>query len=207
MIEKATSDTHALRPSAALRRLRAINGWTLKHVAERTGLAISTLSKLENGHLNLSYDKLAAITSGLGVEVPKLLKPDMTLQIKKHIAGRRSVTRKGDGVLMRSETHDHLFVAADLLSKQFTPIIGEIRARSLKGVELLCHPGEEFIYVLEGAVELHTDVYAPLRLETGDSVYFDSTMRHAFLAAAPGICRILSVCSAIQGEHAEHLAY
>lgn len=204
MADKKQDDTKTITPAAALRKLRTIKGWTLKDVSERTGLAISTLSKLENGRLGLTYDKLASITSGLDVDVAYLFNSNMKHQAGNGTAGRRSVARKGKGVLMRSKTYDHLFVAADLLSKQFTPIIGEIRARSLKELELLRHPGEEYTYVLEGVVELHTDVYAPLRLEAGDSVYFDSSMRHAWLAVSSGPCRILSVCSAIEGKYAEH---
>ena len=60
---------------------------------------------------------------------------------------------------------------------------------------LIRHSGEEFIYILEGEVEFHTDFYAPVRLKQGESVYFDSSMGHAFLAASEGPCRLLSVCT------------
>ena len=49
------------------------------------------------------------------------------------------------------------------------PIFAEIHARSLAEFgELIRHPGEEFALVLDGAVDLYTDLYAPVRLETGD---------------------------------------
>jgi len=38
------------------------------------------------------------------------------------------------------------------------------------------HRGEEFVYVLSGAIEVHTEHYAPFRLEQGESAYFDSSM-------------------------------
>ena len=38
------------------------------------------------------------------------------------------------------------------------------------------HEGEEFILVLKGLVELHTEFYEPARLEAGDSAYIDSGM-------------------------------
>jgi hypothetical protein len=55
--------------------------------------------------------------------------------------------------------------------------------------------------VLEGVVELHTDVYAPTRLSAGESIYYDSGMGHAFLAVSPGPCRILSICSHPESPH------
>jgi uncharacterized cupin superfamily protein len=53
--------------------------------------------------------------------------------------------------------------------------------------------------VLEGAVDMYCDLYAPTRLHAGESIYFDSGMGHAFIASAPGPCRFLSICS-----HPEH---
>jgi quercetin dioxygenase-like cupin family protein len=50
--------------------------------------------------------------------------------------------------------------------------------------EFLTHPGEEFLYVIDGVMDLYTDVYKPLRLESGDSVYFDSMTAHAYIAVS-----------------------
>ena len=50
--------------------------------------------------------------------------------------------------------------------------------------------------MLEGEVDLHTSVYAPVHLKVGDSIYFDSGMGHAYIAAGEGPCRVLSLCSA-----------
>jgi hypothetical protein len=84
------------------------------------------------------------------------------------------------------------------------PIIAEIHARSLSDFsELIRHPGEEYAIVLEGTVELHTDLYAPVTLEVGDSIYFDSGMGHVYLAVGPGRCRVLSICS---GEESQLIA-
>lgn len=44
-------------------------------------------------------------------------------------------------------------------------------------------------------MELYTEIYAPVVLNTGDSIYFDSDMAHAYLAAAPGPCRVLTICT------------
>jgi hypothetical protein len=45
-------------------------------------------------------------------------------------------------------------------------------------------------------VDLYTSLYAPVRLKTGDSMYFDSGMGHAYIAASEGPCRVLSLCTA-----------
>ena len=49
--------------------------------------------------------------------------------------------------------------------------------------------------VLEGTVDFCTELYAPARLETGDSVYFDSGMGHAYLRVGDKPAKVLSICS------------
>jgi len=178
--------------------LRTQQGWTLAEVAERTGLPISTLSKLENSKMSLTYAKLVALSSGLNVDIAQLVSPDISTSASTgRASGRRSITRAQQGQTIDTGHYCYQYLAADLLNKHFVPIAGEIRARSIEEFgDLIPHSGEEFVYVLEGTLEIHTSQYAPLRLEVGDSMYFDSEMPHAYIAAAPGPCRILSICSA-----------
>ena len=58
-----------ITPGEHIRSLRKRLGLTLSQVGERTGLAVSTLSKLEKGHVSLSYDKLMLLSRGLGVDL------------------------------------------------------------------------------------------------------------------------------------------
>ena len=188
-------------PGEALKGLRLQKGWTLAEVSERTGLPVSTLSKIENGKMSLSYDKLARISTGLDIDIGSLFAKDRVAPPVGLISGRRSITRAGDGRTIETNTYGHLYPASDLLNKRFVPIVAEVRAHSLEEFgEMIRHPGEEYAFVLDGVVELHTDLYAPLRLETGDSIYFDSGMGHAYIAVADGPCRVLSICSGEESQ-------
>ncbi|HEY8948603.1 MAG TPA: cupin domain-containing protein, partial [Rhizomicrobium sp.] len=66
--------------------------------------------------------------------------------------------------------------------------------------EMIRHSGEEYAFVLEGTVEFHSELYAPLTLRKGDSLYFDSGMAHAYLKADSGSCRVLSICSGPESQ-------
>ena len=58
------------------------------------------------------------------------------------------------------------------------------------------HSGEEYIYVLEGRIEIHTEFYDPIVLEAGESIYIDSNMGHAYVAAEGcDEATVLGVCS------------
>ena len=192
------------KPGAVLKRLRQANGWTLSEVSQKTGLPVSTLSKVENDKMSLSYDKLARISRGLEIDIGLLFSPEGAAGSLSLVTGRRSIARAGEGRMIETETYEHLYPAADLLNKRFVPVVVEIRARSLAEFgELIRHSGEEYTFVLEGTVELHTDLYAPVTLEVGDSIYFDSGMGHVYLSAGPGPCRVLAICS---GEESQLIA-
>jgi transcriptional regulator with XRE-family HTH domain len=185
------------RPGAVLKALRRKHGWTLAEVSRRTGLPLSTLSKIENDKMSLTFDKLARLSSGLQIDISALFNGDAGADAQLGAGGRRSVTRAGEGKAIETQNYSHLYPAWELLNKRIIPIVAELHARSLEEFgELVRHPGEEYAFVLEGEVDLYTSLYAPVRLKTGDSVYFDSGMGHAYIAASDGPCRVLSLCSA-----------
>ena len=192
-------------PGSALKALRNQRGWTLAEVSRRTGLPISTLSKIENERISLSYDKLALLSASLSIDISQLFAPPLG-GMPGAVIGRRSYTPGGQGQAIETGNYGHTYPAADFLNKRFIPIIAELRARSLEEFgELIRHPGEEYAYVLEGTVLFHTDLYAPLTLRKGDSIYFDSGMGHAYLAAEAGPCRVLSICSGPESQLKEAL--
>jgi transcriptional regulator with XRE-family HTH domain len=184
-------------PGAALKALRRKRGWTLADVSRRTGLPTSTLSKIENDRMSPTFDKLARISTGLQIDIARLLDGDAGADPQPAASGRRCIVRAGEGKAIETRNYSHLYPAWDLLNKRIIPIVAELHARTLEEFgELIRHPGEEYAYVLEGEVDLYTSEYAPVRLKTGDSIYFDSGMGHAYLAATDGPCRVLSLCSA-----------
>ncbi len=183
-------------PGALLRALRLERGWTLADVSKRTGMTISALSKAEIGKVALTYDKLVRISEGLDVDLSTLLSSPAESREPAGGLGRRSVSRAGEGMAIETQNYGHCYPAADILNKGFIPIVVELRARSIEAFgPLVRHSGEEYTYVLQGAAELYTNLYKPLRLEVGDSVYLDSTMDHGYIAAAPGPCRVLCICT------------
>jgi transcriptional regulator with XRE-family HTH domain len=189
------------KPGAVLKRVRTQRGWTLGDVSERTGLAVSTLSKAENDKIALTFDKLVLISKGLQIDITELFGSTNADVARTDGATRRSITRVGEGKAIETQKGNYLYVAAELLNKRFIPIIGEVFAKDISEYdELQRHHGEEFVYVLEGTLELHTEIYTPARLEQGDSVYFDSGMGHAYIAVGDKPCRILSMCATSESQ-------
>jgi len=184
-----------------LRELRTRNGWRIADVSQMTGLATSTISKVENGHMSLTYDKLQQLARGLSLDLSELFTDAKRTEVPMLGAARRSIGRAGDGVFLQAGSYEYRFLNADLVPKQMVPIIGVATARTLEEFgPLIKHEGEEFLLVLEGAIEVHTEFYAPVVLKAGDHMYIDSRMGHAYVAASDDTCRVVVVCTGAADE-------
>jgi transcriptional regulator with XRE-family HTH domain len=189
------------KPGAALKAIRAQQGLTLAEVSERTGLTVSALSKVENDKIALTFDKLVRLSEGLKIDIAQLFGPGGNEPPVAQGATRRVISRAGEGRSIEMERGNYLYLAGELLRKRLVPIVGDVFAKDINTYgEYMRHHGEEFVYVLEGTLELHTDAYTPARLEKGDSVYFDSAMGHAYIAVGDKPCRILSICASPEHE-------
>lgn len=182
-------------PSRAIREARQAQGLSLRALSARAGLPYSTLSKLENGKMAMTYDKLICLAQALNVDLKDIVAGDHKA-VAPIAVGRRSVTRAGEELEAPSDRHAHSYPASDLLGKMMIPIVIEVRAQSVEELGgLVRHSGEEYLHVLTGTMDLHSDIYAPLSLGAGDSVYFDSGMAHAYVRTSPESCRVLTVCA------------
>ena len=195
MSEITTSEGANSQLGQCLKAARQARGLTLKQVAERTGMALSTLSKVENGLMSLTYDKLLQLTSGLKMEIAELFNPAVAAATPgRPVTARRSISRAGQGQLINTKFYTYTYQCTDLIGKRMVPIVAEVRARSLDEFgPLLRHAGEEYFLVTSGRVAVHTEFYAPEILDEGDGIYLDSTMGHAYLnageaASAKGVC-------------------
>ena len=190
-------------PSRAIRDVRIAQGLSLRALSARAGLPYSTLSKLENGKMALTYDKLIRLAQALNVDLKDILASPEERAAPVAL-GRRSITRAGEALDADSEKHVHHYPAADLLGKMMIPIIIDVQARSVDELGgLVRHGGEEYLYVLRGSMELHSDLYAPLPLGPGDSIYFDSGMAHGYVRTSEEPCSVLAVCA---GQGIQQLA-
>jgi transcriptional regulator with XRE-family HTH domain len=178
-----------------VRALRKARGWKLSDLAERSGVATSTLSKVENGSLSLNYDRLLDVAHAFELSIGEFMAgPGEVAASERAPLGRLSIARAGEGVLAEAPAYVYRYLCTNLRRRAMTPIVAEARARTLEEFgPLLRHEGEEIVYVLTGRVELHTELYAPEMLEAGDCAYLDSAMGHAFLNAGRGEARVLFV--------------
>jgi transcriptional regulator with XRE-family HTH domain len=202
-------DMKVRRPTlgSLLRGLRSRQGWTLKEMSERTDIPVSTLSKVEHDRLTLTYDKLLQVSEGLNIPLSELFgDPAGEVGAETAVTARRSIGLLSDAVRVNTKNYDYYYMCPELRRKRMIPVIGRIRAKSLAEFgELMRHSGEEYIYVLEGAIAVHTAFYDPVILKTGESIYVDSSMGHAYVAEGCDEATVLAVCSSAEESLMESL--
>jgi transcriptional regulator with XRE-family HTH domain len=165
----------------AVRKLRLAKGLTLAELSERSGVPLSSLSKLELGQVLLTYDKLMRLCRALEVDLEHVIRHHAEGSTAP--SGRRVVARAGEGETARLGPHTAILAAPDLMAKPFAPAILTLNARSLaEHGPMIRLSGEVYLLTLEGAAVLHAESYAPLVLNVGDGVYFDGRSPHALLA-------------------------
>ena len=183
-------DQHTNQIGARLKDIRRSLGRTLAEVSQVTGVSISNLSKIENNQISPSFDIMKRICDGLGVSIEDFMRPGA----KSVVSGRKTTTCATEGDYFTSGQYDYRAHASELSRKAMVPLEIRVRARSVDEFDHWSqHRGEEFVYVLSGAIEIHTEHYAPFRLERGESGYFDSSMRHLYISVSREDARVLSV--------------
>jgi transcriptional regulator with XRE-family HTH domain len=182
-----------------IRLVRQQRNWTLREMSAQVGIPLSTLAKVEADKLSLTYDKLQQFTSRLGMTLTEFLgqvEASTTEPEQQVVTARRSITSKSNSVQITTPTYDYEYLCADLREKRMVPIIARVRAKSIDEFEEpVRHAGEEFIFVLEGSIEVHLQFYTTVVLSVGQGIYLDSTMGHAYVAKDCDSALVLAVCS------------
>jgi transcriptional regulator with XRE-family HTH domain len=166
-----------LRIGEKIRDLREKKGLSLQEMANRTGYTSALLSQVENHFISPPLGALIKIAKALEVRVGTFFgeEPRESCAIvrrdeRKHIS--RYASKEGV-----SYGYSYESLGFDKKDRQMEPFLVTLEPATVKSEKLSSHDGEEFIFVLEGEMEVilggHKDVLHP-----GDSIYYDSTIPH-----------------------------
>ena len=181
-------------PSLAARAkaVRKAKGLTIQRVADRAGLAISTISKIERNRMTPTYECFRKLARGLDVDVAELI--DTTAS--KLREGEHAVSRRGDFEyhLVSNTLYEVLF--SQMAEKRMVPSFATLKPQGEHRVEAAAAgSGEQFVLVLKGTVRVELENAEPIILQSGESLYLDSRRAHRFVSATERSARILCVWS------------
>lgn len=183
--ERFISDKHI---GERIKRLRLKKSMGLVELGRQAGLSASFLSQLETGRVVPTLRNLARIAMVFSKDLSYFFETDPQPLFRVH--------RRKERVRLPQSGADHPSYYFESLGflvpdrhmdpyfAQFLPLGGE--SEQADAVRTHVHPGYEFLYVLEGRLELVVgDKSGENRttLEPGDAVYFDSGMPHSYLCA------------------------
>jgi len=179
-----------LKLGKRLKEIRKSHGLTLEEASKKTGLARSTLSKIENEQISPTFQAMQKLAMGLQVDIPQLFAPPKQVSA----SGRRDITRTGQGKCHPTSTYEHELLATHLSNKKMMPFKSRVRARKFEDYsDWIRHDGEEFLLVLSGEINFFSEFYEPVNLAEGDSVYYDANMGHMLASVSEQDALILWV--------------
>lgn len=169
-----------------IREKRNEKEFSLRELASKVGLSASFLSQIEQGKASPSIENLKKIANYLEVKVSYLIEEDEPLESYHIKKNERKYVESID-----SKTSIAL-LSSSKIEKDMEPIMYEIKPGGESGRGLFNHNGEEFIYIVEGSL----DIFIEDRMTTlneGDSFYFKSTLNHRFKNNSKKVAKALWV--------------
>ena len=166
---------------------------TREELALKANLDKDQLEKIEEKGVIPSLGHLIKISRALGVRIGTFL--DDQDQIGPVIVKAGEEKSSLSFSTKDNSTREHLnffSLAQDKTGRHMEPFIVEIEPSKESDYKLSSHEGEEFIYVLEGSIEINygKDVF---KIDKGDTIYLDSIISHNVHAANNQPAKILAV--------------
>lgn len=156
-----------------LRGLRDSLDLSLEDVAKDMNVGIEDLERYESGTVEIPISFLNDMANAYKVDLTEL------------ISGRPahlqmySITRKGQGLsVQRRKDYDYWSLAARFDDRRMEPVLVRVPPKEKKDLSFNHHNGQEFIYMIEGRLEIWLDDKHFI-LEPGDSIILNSQIPHA----------------------------
>lgn len=155
-----------------LRNLRSKRGYSLRTLANRSGLNVNTLSLVENGKSSPSVSTLQQLAQALDVRLSAFFESE---PLEKRVIytpiGRRPQALFGSTQMQN--------LGKDLAGSVVQPFVVTINPGEGSGEQIIVHTGHEFVYCLSGRIRYQIDGDEYL-LQSGDSLLFEAHLPHCW---------------------------
>ena len=172
-----------------VRGLRESCDFTVEELAGKVGVSVDTFAMYEAGECDIPVSFLKDIADVCGVDLTALISGG-----EAHL-NDYSVVKRGEGLsVQRRKDYDYWNLAARFTHRKMEPFLVVVPPKEVSELTWNEHNGQEFIYLLEGRLEIWLDKKRHI-LEAGDSIYFDSRISHALRGLDGQQARFLDVIS------------
>lgn len=176
-----------------IKALRESQSLTQEELANRSGLGIEQIERIENNIDLPSLAPLIKIARVLGVRLGTFLddQDENGPVVCRKNETQNSITFSNNNIQSRRHMTYHS-LSRDKAGRHMEPFIIDVAPMSDTDFVLSSHEGEEFIMVMEGTMEISYGKHNYL-LEEGDSIYYDSIVPHHVHAYEGGRAKVLAV--------------
>lgn len=181
-----------LNIGAKIKELRTAKKLTLLDVSKETGFSTSLLSQIENNNISPPIATLARIASFFEVRIGHFFaeaEEECLFEVLR--SNERTVIPKV--IAEDGSRHGYFFESLSVRkkNKKMDPFLLTLNGQ-VTNTSTYSHTGEEFLYIMRGKAELILDDQRILLYE-GDSVYFDSNLKHRLLSIDGDEVKVLAV--------------
>jgi len=186
--------TDDARIGAKITTLRETLRLSQAELAERCDCDLAVIEGLEAGKLAPSLAPLIKITRSLGVRLGTLLDDDSNVGPVVTRRDQAEAVERLKSLATSSDagTLDFFSLAQGKTSRHMEPFMITVHPAPVGSHSLSSHEGEEFVYVLDGRIEVEYGRELHV-LDPGDSIYYDSIVPHQLRAHGDDTARILAV--------------
>ncbi len=172
-----------------MKEFRLNKDWTLAELAKRSGVALSSLSRIETGRMTGTLESHIKIARALGVRLPELyadLDPlGATIEYRQGDSSDRHFSGKGiQFTLLTKES----------LRKKMLPAMIHLQAGKASQPDQTAVGIEKFLYLLKGNVEVVAGKEI-IRMKPGDSLYLQASVSHSLKNLGSQTASLLSITS------------
>ena len=178
-----------------IKGLRETKNLSIEEIAERSGLTVEQITSIENDQNLPSLGPLIKIARALGVRLGTFMDDNDALGPVVCRAAEREANKSisfSNGATDARKHMEYHPLAQQKAGRHMEPFIIDINPEDSPEFQLSAHEGEEFIYVMEGEIEI---VYGKetYNLKEGDSIFYDSIVNHHVHGAPGKSAKILAV--------------
>lgn len=191
------SDDSALAVGEKIKRLREGSGLGLDELADRAGIEPFELERIEQDMISPALGVLTKICDGLGVRLGHFFDQGPRKYYALVRADDRGSTTRFASKSGTEFGYEYHSLGSEKRERVMEPFIITINPPPQPGAtpeleKAQTHSGEEFIYVLEGQIEVQLQEQSSV-LSPGDSIYYDATIPHRVIHRGEGPARVLAV--------------
>jgi transcriptional regulator with XRE-family HTH domain len=175
-----------------VKKFRELKDMTLSELAQKSGVQIATLSRMEHHKMTGTLECHVKIARALDIDITQLY-ADLSAELQEEATKHpKEIT----DVFVHSEKSSYEILTTNVIAKKMIPILIKIEPGGKTTLEKKRPGSERFVLVLSGQVDVIV-AKKTFPLLKNHSLYFDAALSHYFTNKGSTATKLLSICTPV----------